>query len=374
MRSLRATAAASLGLATALLLGGCNAIFGLDAVAQREPVDGGGSGGGKECPSVTVTDNLIANPSFEKNSAWTTEGEDVVFDYAPADDCSFACGSRVGHIAVKAGGDTGSVNLYQSVSRKIELGGTLALSARYRYAATNSPYFALIVNGYHVGMPYIHGMNEGEHFAIDKVEVPVLDPRRTGEGVRAGLSADFDAAGLDASVDCVALTYTPPPGAQVLLNGWFDGSTSAWLGDNGATLKWDAEGGLCGSGAAHVMVPASSPNAEIRSAVEGTWPAKTTFRFGGAAKPLADTNGNLAVLSFALSLHVEYQDDGNAQTSEIDDLEFPAESNSEAWQRMIGEFKTERPVTTVGIRIRGSSTVTPGEFLADCSSLRALPP
>ena len=380
MRALRLSTTAPLGLSAALLLAGCNAIFGLDAVTQRDAGSGGsGSGGdssstGSACPSGTVADNLIQNPSFEKNSAWATAGEGVVFDYAPADDCSFACGSRVGHLAIPAGKGNDSMSLFQDVSRKIELGGTLSLSARYRYTATHSPYFEVTANGYDVGVSTIHGMIDGEHFTIDALEVPVLDPRRTGEGLRTGLFADYDDAGLDASLDCVSLTYTPPPGAQVLLNGWFDGSASAWNASNKATLKWDTQGGLCGSGTAHVAVPANADSAQIRSVVKGSWPAGTTFRFGSAAKPLKDSNGNPAVLTFSSTLYLAYKDDGDSSTDEIVNLQVPAEANSEEWQRVVGELTATRPVTDAGLWISGTSTATPGEFLADCASLRAVPP
>ena len=383
MRALRLSTTAPLGLSAALLLAGCNAIFGLDEVTQRDPGSGGGSGGdgsstgtGSDgpCPSGTVADNLIQNPSFEKNSTWATQGEGVVFDYTPADDCSFACGSRVGHLAVAAGKGTSSLSLYQDVSRKIELGGTLSLSARYRYTATHSPYFGITANGYDVGVPYLHGMLDGEHFTIDALEVPVLDPRRTGTGLRAGLFADYDEAGLDASLDCVSLTYTPPKGAQVLLNGWFDGSASAWSAYNKATLKWDTQGGLCGSGTARVVVAANADSAQIRSVAKGNWPAGTTFRFGSAVKPLPDSNGNLAVLTFSSSLYLAYENDGDPATDEIVNLQVPAEANSEEWQRIIGELTATRPVTDAGLWINGTSTATPGEFLADCASLRAEPP
>jgi hypothetical protein len=380
MRPRRLTTAAPLALSAALLLAGCNAIFGLDAVTQRGSGGsdgvggGGGSGGGQACPSFTVQDNLVQNPSFEKNSIWTPVGEGLSFDYAPADDCSFACGSQVGHLAFAAGQGAGSVGLYQDVSRKIELGGTLSLSARYRYTASHAPYFELIGNGYDVGVPFLKGMIDGEHLVIDKLEVPVLDPRRTGEGLRMGFFADYDAAGLDASVDCVALTYTPPPGAEVLLNGWFDGSTSAWNASNKATLTWDPQGGLCGSGTAHVAVPAGADSAQIRSVVKGAWPAGTTFRFGSAAKPLKDSNGDLAVLTFSSTLYLAYKDDGDPTTDEIINLQVPAETNSEEWRRVLGELKATRPVTDVGLWIGGSSMATPGEFLADCASLRAVPP
>jgi hypothetical protein len=388
MRSLRLSTSAPLALSAALLLAGCNAIFGLDAVTQRDPGGGGGSGGesssssssggstgsGGPCPSSTVADNLIQNPSFEKNSAWATQGEGVVFDYAPADDCSFACGSRVGHLAIPAGKGVSSMSLYQDVSRKIELGGTLSLSARYRYTATHSPYFEITANGYDVGVSFIHGMLDGEHFTIDALEVPVLDPRRTGTGLRTGLFADYDDAGLDANLDCVSLTYAPPPGAQVLLNGWFDGSASAWNAYNKATLKWDTQGGLCGSGTARVMVAANADSAQIRSVAKGSWPAGTTFRFGSAIKPLPDSNGNLAVLTFTGTLYLAYKDDGDPATGEIVNYQVPAEANSEEWQRILGELTATRPVTDAGLWIGGSSTATPGEFLADCASLRAVPP
>lgn len=368
MRSLRFATSAARGLTAASLLAGCNAIFGLDAVTQHDSVDGD-SGGGEGCPSATVANNLIINPSFEKNSAWTTAGQAAVFDYAPADDCSFACGSQVGHVAVKANGGTGSIGLYQDVNRTIELGGTFALSARYRYTATNSPYFGLTVNGYDVGSQFIYGMNEGEHFALDKLEVPVLDPRRTGPRVRASLLADYDEAGLEVSVDCLALTYTPPPGAQVLLNGWFNESASAWSPSNLAAMKWDAQGGLCGSGAAHVTVPVKADIAEIRSnTVTGNWPAGTTFRFGGAVKPLKDTTGILSVLDFSSTLFLQYED-GESVNSRV-----AAESDSQEWQRVSGEFVATRPVTTVSLWIGGGSLGTWGEFLADCASLRAVPP
>lgn len=389
MRSLRFSATAALGLSAAGLLAGCNAIFGLDPVTQRDPVDGGssgsgggsggnggsgGSGGGKACPGGAVAGNLIANPSFEKNSAWSTAGEGAMFGSLPADECSFACGSRVGHLSVPAGGDPGSVSVFQDVSTTIELGGTLTLDARYRYTATNSPYFSLTANGYDIGVPYIHGVQDGEHLAITKFEVPVLDPRRTGEGLRAGLFADYDAAGLDATVDCVALTYTPPPGAQVLLNGWFAGSVSAWGADNAASVKWDASGGLCSSGVAHVTVPANAGNAEIRSTVYASWPKDTVFHFGAAVQPLPDGNGNLSILTFSLSLFVEYEDDGNPGTSDIVNFAVAAESDSQAWKRLAGEFKATQAVKAIGLWIGGGSSSSPGEFLADCASVRAVTP
>jgi hypothetical protein len=202
----------------------------------------------------------------------------------------------------------------------------------------------------------------------------VLDPRRTGNSLRTGLFADYDEAGLDASVDCVALTYSPPPGAQVLLNGWFDGSASAWGAQNSAMLKWDTQGGLCGSGTAHVAVPSGAANAQIRSTVTGSWPAGTTFRFGGAVKPLPDSNGDPAVLTFSGTLFLQYKDDKNPATDEIVNLEVAAESSSEDWKRILGELTATRPVTEAGFWIGGASSATPGEFLADCASLRAVPP
>jgi hypothetical protein len=377
MRSLRLAASASLGLSAALLFGGCNAIFGLDTVTQGAPVSGstsggGGEGGGSMCPGAMVANNLIVNPSFEKNSAWQTAGQGLVFDYTPADDCTFACGARVGHLGFKPGMGTGSVSLYQDVSRTFELGSTLVLSARYRYMATNSPYFGLAINGYDVGMPYIHGMNDGDHFTVDKVEVPVLDPRRTGGSLRASLLADYDDAGLDASVDCLALTYTPPPGQQVLQNGWFDGSAGTWFALNGASLTWDNQGGLCGSGAAHVAVAANQANAEIRSTtVNGPWPAGTTFHVGAAVKPLPDTGSNN--LDFFLQLYVAYDDSGDPP-SDVLSYAKTAGANSEAWFPLVGDVVTTRPVKGIGVWIGGASTATAGEFLADCASLRAILP
>jgi hypothetical protein len=376
MRSLHFATEAAIGLAAASLLVGCNAIFGLDEVALQDPVDGGGgSGGGKSCPSATIEKNLLLNPSFEKSTDWTPAGQAAVFDYVPADDCSFACGSRVGHVAVKADGGTGSIGLYQTVNKAIELGGTFALSARYRYTATNAPYFTVNVNGYDVGTQFIYGMAEGEHLVIDKLEVPVLDPRRTGERVRVGLSADYDGAGLDASVDCLALTYTPPPGEQVLKNGWFDGSTGFWSGSNQATMTWEAAGGLCSSGVAHVKVPANADSAEIRATtVTGSWPAGTTFHFGGAVKPLEDAGGILSVLNFSGTLFLVYKDDGDSTTSEIDNFAVPAMADSQEWKRISGEFVAVRPVTDVSFWIGGGSSSMPGEFLADCASVRAVLP
>jgi len=363
MRSLRYSATASLGLFASLLLAGCNAIFGLDAVEQR---DG-------NCSSDVVKDNLLVNASFEENSAWTTAGE-VEFDYAPAEDCSFACGSQVGHLAVKAGGAIGSIGLSQEVDHPIELGGKFTLSARYRYTAPTPPYFALNINGFTLGTR-VKGTKDGQHFVINNVEVPVNDARRTGDRVQAGLFADYDAKGLDASVDCLALTYTPPPGLQVLQNIRFDTTASDWGTYNGATLKWDEQGGLCGSGAGHVAVPANEANAEIRSAVEGKWPAKTKFSFGGALKPIKDINGVLASLKLSMTLFIEYEDDKNPGTEEIASLAPAlAELSDEDWKRVSGEFTADRPVAYVGLLIGGGSKGAPGDFLADCVSLRAIPP
>jgi hypothetical protein len=386
MRSPRLPDRAALGLSAALALTGCNAIFGLDPVAQRGDTGGGGGasssasssvtgGGGALCPLDSVDQDLLVNSSFEDTSAWTAQGKDVIFDTVPAEDCAFACGARSGHLELKAGGGEGSASLYQDITGQIDLGGTFELSGHYRFAAKNAPYFSVTSNGYDVGKQYIYGTKDGDHLVLDKFLLQVLDPRRTGEHLRVGLAADYDDTGMSASLDCLSLTYRPPQGEQVLLNGWLEGGTAPWFAASNTELVPAAPGaGLCGGGAGHVTVAASEPNAEISSFGTGAWPVGTTFRFGGALSRFPDPMGPVT-LNFSLDLSVTYADDGDPATQEY--MEFPTGllATSEAWRGYYGELVTKRPVVSAGLRQRAANlTASPAEYLVDCFSIRAIPP
>lgn len=381
MRAQRLSAPAGLGASAALFVVGCNAIFGLDPVQQRDAVDAGtggsstSTGAGGACPAGAVAGNLIKNPSFEQSSDWSTEGQGAMFSTLPADDCSFACGSRIGHLAIAGSAQPDTISVFQDVSTPVELGGQLVLSAHYRSAGAKPPYFDLVANGFDVQTSGLDGVNEGSHLVIDKAKVSVLDPRRAGNGVRLRMQADYAAAGVSADLDCVSLTYTKPPGVQALQNGWFDGSVDTWFADNSATMVWDAQGGLCSSGAAHVTVSKGpgADSAEIRSNDAGPWPKGTKFYFGAAVKPL-QAMGAPGSLNYTLTLFIEYQTaDGGPGVSDVFQVSAGAD-DGEGWLPLVGEFDSAQAVETVQLRIGGSYQGTPGEFLADCASLRAVVP
>jgi len=386
MRSLRFFASSSLSLSAAFVVLGCGSDF-VDPFSSTTSTgsslttggmgtggnSGTGSGGNGSgiCPNGTVKDNLLINPSFEDTSTWVVTGSPI--DYPMAADCSFACGNQVGHVAAKEGGAIGTVVVSQSLNRKVELGSSFTVSARYIYTSTYAPYFGVIVNAYPAGGTYVNGINEGKHFSIDNVAVQINDPRRTGVGVQANLYAGYDDKGMDASFDCFALTYSPPAGVELLPNGWFDGAASDWAGSGNAVLTWENQNGTCGAtnGAAHVKVPANSPAASLHGSVKGNWPAGTKFRFGGAVRAF-DVNGKLA--DVALALHLEYKDDNNNATDDFLDVEVLADlASDELWKPASGEAVAARPVVQADLVQKGGKAEEQ-DYLADCYSLRAITP
>lgn len=393
MRSPRFFATASLSLSATFVLLGCSSDFvdpfgttgsgtgdttmtgGTGTGSGGNGSGGNGSGGSVGvCPNGTVKDNLLINPSFEDGSAWVVTGSPL--DYPLANDCSFACGNRVGHVSVKEGGASGEVVVSQSLNRKVELGGTFTVSAHYLFTATYAPYLGVIVNAYPAGGTYVHGINEGKHRSIDQVNVLLNDPRRTGVGVEYNLYAGYDDKGVDTTFDCFALTYAPPTGVELMPNGWFDSAVSAWTTSSSAELTWDNQNGYCGatSGAARVKVPANAPDADFRGSVTGSWPAGTKFRFGGAVRPL-DVNGNVS--GFTLTLRLEYASDSLPGTDDFLDVEVPVDTlkDSELWKPAVGEATATRPVVKATI-VQKSGTAINGDqqYLADCFSLRAITP
>jgi hypothetical protein len=386
MRTLRFFATTSLSLSAVFVLFGCSSEF-VDPFTTTSTGDtmtsggtgsagtgSGGSGGHVGvCPNDSVTDNLLSNPSFEDTSAWVVNGG--VIDYPLADDCSFACGSRFGHVSAKMGGGNGSVDIIQALNRKVELGAAFTFNAHFRFTATYAPYFGLIVNGYPAGGTYINGISDGKHLAIKDFEVQLNDPRRTGTGVQANMYAGYDDMGMDATFDCFALTYAPPKGVELLPNGWFDGAVSDWAASNTSVLTWDPQNGYCGpsTGAARVKVPANAPKADIRGSVTGSWPIGTKFRFGGAVRPL-DTTGN--VTGHSLTLHLDYESDNVPATDDFVDVVVPVDttSDNELWKPAVGEVTATRTVikATMVQKGDGASNVDQ-EYLADCFSLRAIP-
>lgn len=388
MRSLRFFATTSLTLAAASALFGCSSGFvdPFGSTSSGDPTGSAGTGGAGSggtgvggsstsvCPNNVVKDNLLSSASFEDTTAWVVTGASL--DYPLANDCSFACGSRVGHAAVAPGGATGAIIVSQSLNRKVELGGVFTVNAHYLYTATYAPYFGVIVNGYPAGGTYVNGITDGKHFSINNVDVQINDPRRTGAGVQYNMYAGYDDKGVDTTFDCFALTYAPPPGVELLTNGWFNGAVSDWTASNSSVLTWDNQNGNCGdtNGAAHVKVPASSPNAEIRGEIAGNWPVGTKFRFGGAVRPYEDANGK--VTEFGLTLHLEYKSDNIPATDDFLDVAVPVDTASdEIWKPAVGEATATRPVIKAAIIQKGANTDTVDqEYLADCYSLRAIVP
>ncbi len=390
MRSPRFFTTTSLSLCAAAVLLGCSSgfvdPFGTGSTGSTGSTGNGGDGTGSGgngtgsggsvgvCPNGTVKDNLLINPSFEDTSTWVVTGSPL--DYPLANDCSFACGNRVGHVSVNEGGASGEVVVSQSLNRKVELGGAFTVSAHYLFTATYAPYLGVIVNGYPAGGTYVHGINEGKFRSIDKVNVLLNDPRRSGVGVEYNLYAGYDDKGVDTTFDCFALTYAPPPGVELMPNGWFDGAVSAWTASSSAELTWDNLNGYCGatSGAARVKVPANAPDADLRGSVTGSWPAGTKFSFGGAVRPL-DVNGNVS--GFSLTLRLEYASDNLPGTDDFLDVKEPVDTlkDSELWKPAVGEATATRPVVKATIvQKSGTASNVDQEYLADCFSLRAITP
>jgi hypothetical protein len=387
MRSLQFFAATSLSLSAIAAVVGCSSGF-VDpftgstgtggSTSTTDPTGGTGTGssgsgtggGAGVCPSGSIKDNLLANPSFEDATTWVVTGSPI--DYPLASDCSFACGDRVGHIAVKPGGAVGAVVVSQSLNRKIELGSSFTTNARYTYTATYAPYFGVIVNGYPAGGTYVNGINNSKHYSIDNVAVQINDPRRTGVGVQYNMYAGYDDQGMESSFDCFGLTYVPPVGVELLPNGWFDATASEWTGTNSAALTWDNQNGNCGAtnGAAHMKVPAGAPDASLRGSVKGDWAAGTKFRFGGAVRPF-DPSGTLS--NFVLTLHLEYQDDGNNTTDDFLDVPVLMDvASPELWKPAVGEVTATRPVIQADLVQKIGNAATDQDYLADCFSLRAI--
>ena len=406
MRRLTRTARVAVAVAAPALAAqlGCNAIFGLDEVSPLAAgggtststttgsgaaggggaggtggggaAGGGGSGGDTSCPDPTPSGNLVANGSFEVNAAWTLQGKNVALDYLSETDCAFACGDRVGHITGEtAAGETSSINVYQTVSQTLELGGKLHLDAHYDFVAGgNEPYFDVSSNGYPIGPQYIKGTNAGAHKVVDAFEIPIADPRRTGTSFLLTFSHPLEAAQQsDMRLDCVAMTYEPPDGTEVLSDGWLESGTSAWVGANNATLSWEALDGLCGHGAGKVLVPAGELNAEIRSAALGSWPSGTSFQFAGAVMPLPQ--GMPAVFNLELRLFLKYEDDQNGNTLDYEDVDVSFTATSEPWRYAVGTKAVTRPVTDIAlILVAANNTGADAELLADCFTVRAVTP
>lgn len=383
MRSPLFIACTSLSLSAIAALLGCGPAFvdpfgtggstgsTLSTGATGTASNGSGTGGAAGvCPGNSIKDNLLANPSFESDSTWVVTGSPV--DYPPAVDCSFACGDRLGHIAVKAGSAAGEVVVSQALDRKIELGSTFTASARFTSTSTSAPYFGVIVNGYPGGGAYLNGIQATSHLAIDAIAVPINDPRRTGIGVNYNMYAGYDDKGMEATFDCFGLTYVAPAGVELLTNGWFDANAGEWTGTSSAALTWEAQNGNCGAttGAARVKVPASSPDAGLRGSIKGSWAAGTKFRFGGAVRAF-DINGALS--GFVLTLHLVYKDDGNANTEDFLDVPAPMDvATSELWKPAVGEATAARLVVQADLVQKSGKADVEQDYLADCFSLRAI--
>ena len=379
MRSLRFFASTSLSLSAIAVFLGCGPAFvdpfgtgggGTGTTGSASTASNGTGTGGAAgiCPSNSIKDNLLTNPSFESDVTWMVTGSPV--DYPPAADCSFGCGNRFGHVAVKAGGVMGEVVVSQALDRKIELGSSFAASAHYTSTSASAPYFALIVNGYSLGG--ISGVQNNNHLSIDNFAVPIQDPRRTGMGVTYNMYAGYDDKGMEATFDCFGLTYVPPAGVELFTNGWFDATTAEWTGTSSAALTWEDQNGICGAttGAARVKVPANSPDASLRGSVKGNWVAGTKFRFGGAVRAF-DINGTPT--GFVLTLHLTYKEDGNGATEDFLDVPVPIDvASTELWKPAVGEATAKRDVVQADLVQKSGSAASEQDYLADCYSLRAI--
>jgi hypothetical protein len=368
--SLSFTACAPLALATLAFLAGCNLVFGLDPVSEK----------GGLCPDSEPADSLIDNGSFEQDMGWNSPlGKNVELEYVPAESCDMACGDRMGRLtgSCKPGEQTTLV-LSQNLAATVELGGVLRLDARYRFEADSAPYFRFDGNGYGIGNPTIKGTPEGDHLVVD-FTAAVDDPRRTGDHVlfsfqqNIGNGETMAGGEADVLLDCISATYEPPPGDELLLDGWFESSMAGWEAQSDATLQPDTTHGKCGYGGGHVTI-AAGVNAEVlRTTVTGPWEEGTTFTFGGAVGP--PSFDPLELVPCGVVLHLEYTDDQLANTPDFAEIEVPATTMSEPWKKATGTLLAARPVTAASLRLvaDNSGSGSPAELLADCFSLRAVP-
>lgn len=368
MRSPPTRAAGALLTAAAALLAGCNDIFGLAPVSQK--------GGDGPCPDPEVPGNLVVNGSFEDDSAWTpsitNDAGEVAF--VQAESCDLACGDRIARLSGKAAhAEYLTLMLRQSVGVRVELGGTLRLGARYAYESEYAPYFSLTANGWNIGPPQLKGTKEGDHYLIDDLELAIDDPRRAEEHVELDWVHGFEGEEAVSLLDCVSLAYEPPGGAELLSNGWFEGQTEGWTALGDAELSLVDLPGLCGPTGGLITLPAGTKADALGTSVTGSWPANTTFRFGGAAG--SQKYDDPPIAPFSIVLRADYADDMDAGTEDFAEAEASSSTTSEPWEMATGTLTATRPVTSVSIRLVPDTTAPDSQLtlVADCFTVRALP-
>ena len=386
--------------ATALVFAaGCNIVFGLDEVSQKAPAGSGGAGGsggsgggggpaggagggpaggsggaaGGACQDLSIPGNLLGNSSFEEDGVWQTMSGDTTIDYVADSECGFTCGARFGRISRQ--GETGvsnSLTIAQGITQKIELGGELRFRARYRHT-TGSAYFTLIGNGYDFG-GLLKGNIEGDHLAISEQLVIVDDPRRAAGQFSLFWTQNFDTEVGTSDLDCLAITYTPPPGDELLPNGWFENGATGWQAALGASLDAVNFNGLCGPFGGVLTVPASTNGDVLSTTVPGSWPAGTVFKLGGAAGPVS---GEDTIPVPTVTLHLDYADDGQGPPSEEVQVTGTLPGHL-TWYKATAMFTTTREVVSATVRLGVDTTSLdpPGaaSVVADCFSLRAVTP
>lgn len=332
------------------------------------------------CEEVAIANNLLQDPSFETSGSWaTTFGGDleatIKLESVPAESCDVACGDLVGHLigdivpemAPDGGAGGVSFTVSQSVSPKIELGGVFRLSAKYSFSGTDQFYLGLFSSSHYIGTPFIHGNQVGNHYVLDDFAIPVADPRRAGNSARLEIHADTVLPDVEAFIDCAGLTYDPPPGPEILPNGWFTLGSTGWTAINGASSQTSAVNGQCDAGVVEVTVPVGSSGAILQTdVIAGSWPAGTKFRVGGAIGALSFADEPV----FDLRLRLLYADDSDPQTDDYVTVITNGINNSELWGYAIGTVTAERPVIGLFTTVSVPAVVAETVYRADCFTVR----